>query len=84
MSESKPTVPVRTRALEAFGKGKVFFRYKSRDNNAKEVHVCLFGDYGALYDYRGNRYLDKANSDKVWKHIDENFASIVENFKKGE
>ena len=82
MSESKPTVPVRTRALEAFGKGKVFFKYTDTADNAREVHVCLFGDYGALYDYRGNKYIEKVKADKVWKHIDDNFDRLVADFKK--
>jgi len=83
MNESKPTIPIRTRALEAFGKGNVFFRYKDTNDSGREVQVCLFGDYGALYDYMGNKYIDKEKAVKVWKHIDDNFTSIVENFKKG-
>ncbi len=46
------------------------------------MHVCLFGDYGALYDYRGNKYIDKVKAVKVWKLIEDNFESIVTNLKK--
>ena len=83
MGESKTTVPVRDRALEAFGLGKVFFWFQDIANGNREVHVCLFGDYGALYDYRGDKYIDKVKAEKVWKLIDDNFDDLVTNFKKG-
>ena len=82
MNDSKPTVPVKERAREAFGNGKVFFKFVDTSNKNREVHVCLFGDYGALYDYRGNKYISKVMAEKVWKHIDKSFESIVADFKK--
>lgn len=82
MGESKPKIPVRDRALSEFGIGKVFFRFTDKANGGKEIHVCLFGDYCALYDYRASKYIDKVKAEKVWKHIDKNFESIVADLKK--
>ncbi len=82
MGESKPKIPIRDRALEAFGLSKVFFKFKDKASG-REVHVCLYGDYNALYDYRGNKYIDKAKADKVWTLIDNDFSSLVDDFKKG-
>lgn len=81
-SSSAPRVPIRTRAREAFGIGKVFFKFKDKASG-REVHVCLFGDYGSLYDYRGNKYIDKVKADKVWELIDKNFDHLVGEFNKG-
>ncbi len=79
---SQPTVPIRTRALKEFGLGKVFFAFKDTSSDTK-IHACLFGDYGSLYDYNRNKYIDKVTADKVWKYIEKNFDEIVENFKSG-
>lgn len=79
----KTVVPIRTRALDAFGIGKVFFQVMDKSEN-RELHICLFGDYGALYDYRGNKYIDKVQSEKIWPLIENDFESIVARFNAKE
>ena len=79
MKSSKNNVPVKSRALSDFGLGNVFFEFMDTKNN-KKIRVCLFGDYGMLYDYNRNKYIDKSQSDKVWKYIEDNYEHILNNF----
>jgi len=80
-TSSTPKVSVRTKAVEAFGLGKVFFEFK--DIEAKIiVQVCIFGDHAALYDFNGHKYISKEKADKLWKLIESDFDNIVSKFKK--
>ncbi len=74
-------VPIRTRVSEAFDTGKVFFAFKDMQNNNRSVHVCRWGDNGALYDYNRNVYIPKEQAKKMWGYIEKNFDTIVSNFK---
>lgn len=80
---TKKKVPIRDRALKAFGVGKVFFVFKDKQNDGRTVKVCLYGEYGALYAYNLNEYLPKAQAEKVWKLIEDRFDEIVKEFKDG-
>lgn len=75
-----PKVNIRTRALEMFATGKVFFVFNDTQNN-RSVHVCLWGDHGALYDYNRNVYVPKQEAEKMWGYIDKHFATIMSDFK---
>lgn len=81
MSTSTPKVNVRQRALEDFGLGKVFYKYKDVANN-RVVSVCIYGDYGSLYDYNGNKYIAKEVAEKLWKHIEKDYDQILAAFQK--
>ncbi len=74
-------VPIRTRVLEAFNTGKVFFAFKDIQNNNRSVHVCHWGDHGALYDYNRNVYIPKEQAKQMWDYIEKNFDTIVSAFK---
>ena len=80
MHESAPKVNVRQRALADFGLGNVFYKYKDVANN-RIVSVCIYGDYGSLYDYNGNKYISKDVADKLWKHIEKEYDQILAAFK---
>ena len=81
MHESAPKVNVRQRALADFGLGNVFYKYKDVANN-RIVSVCIYGDYGSLYDYNGNKYISKDVADKLWKHIEKDYDQILAEFQK--
>ncbi len=69
-------VSSKNRILSEVGLGKVFFDYPDKDLDAR-VHVCLYGEYNALYDFYRNKYIDKDKAVKVWAHIDEHVNSIL-------
>ena len=73
---------IRARAFEAFGTGKPFMFFKDGQKEGREVQVCLWGDYNALYDYNRSEYVSKAQTEKVWKYIDDNFDALVNKFKE--
>ncbi len=69
-------VSAKNRILSEVGLGKVFFDYPDKDLDAR-VHVCLYGEYNALYDFYRNKYVDKDKAVKVWDHIDKHVNSIL-------
>lgn len=74
-------VSIKQRALEAFGKGNVFFSFIDKKNDNRLVKVCLYGEYGALYAYNLNEYIPKEQASKVWKAIEKNFDKILKAFQ---
>jgi len=81
-TKHEPVKPIRDRVLEAFGDSKVFFKFIPQ-GETRETHLCIFGEYKALYDYRANKYLEKEKADKMWPFIESNFDAIVQNYKGG-
>ncbi len=78
---SIPKVSARERALEEFGKGKVFI--VTKDSEGRQTHICLWGDNTvALYNYKNNAYINKVEAKRIWGLIDKNFDKLVSQFKK--
>ncbi len=74
-------VDIRTRAVEAFGIGKVFMHAQDT-STGKPVNICLFGDYPNLYYYNRNKFVEKDTAAKLWKYIEQNFDKIVAQSKE--
>lgn len=78
MKGSVKTVDVKTRALQDFGKGNVFFKYT---DDGVSTSVCIYGEYNALYDYNRNKYIDKATAEKLWAYIEKNYDTLLKAVK---